>query len=69
MNSKSGKILELCEFSAGVCGVWQRVKQESEMLAERRYEVHVFSSDVVKGINQKASTYEKFGKIKIKRLF
>lgn len=60
------KILEITEFSAGICGVWQRVKQEAELLS-RKHEVHVFSSDIVKGTNQTASREEKLGKIVIKR--
>jgi len=67
MNSKLGKILELCEFSAGVCGVWQRVKQESEELARKGYEVRIFSSNAVKDSNKTAKSYEKLGKLVIRR--
>ncbi|MEK6891381.1 MAG: glycosyltransferase family 4 protein [Nanoarchaeota archaeon] len=42
------KILELCHFSAGICGVWQRVKQESERLTKNN-QVLVISSNVTKG--------------------
>jgi len=37
------KILELCNFSAGICGVWARVREEATRLAERVNEVRVFS--------------------------
>lgn len=52
------KILEIAPFSAGICGVWQRVKQESEELARRGHEVTVFSSDKIKGTCDTASHEE-----------
>ena len=61
------KILELTNFSAGICGVWSRVKQESELLTEKNHEVRVFSSNFVKGSNKIAPTEEMLGKIKITR--
>lgn len=61
------RILEVCNFSAGICGVWQRVKQESLELAKRGHEVYVFSSNITKGTGQIAKTEEKLGKILIKR--
>ncbi|MEA3329265.1 MAG: glycosyltransferase family 4 protein [Nanoarchaeota archaeon] len=60
------KILELTNFSAGTCGVWQRVKQESELLS-KKHELKIFSSNAVKGSNELALTNEKIGKIKIQR--
>ena len=64
---KKLKILEICEFSAGVCGVWTRVKQEAIELAKKGYEVRVFSSNIVKGTTEKASSYEEIEGIKICR--
>ncbi len=61
------KILELCHFSVGICGVWQRVKQESELLSKLGHEVVVFSSNITKGTNEIASSEDKIGKVKIKR--
>lgn len=61
------KILELCHFSSGICGVWQRVKQESELLAKKGYEVRVFSSNAVKGSNEITSAEDLTGRVKIKR--
>src|SRR3989344_3230553 len=61
------KILELCHFSAGICGVWQRVKQESELLSKKGHEVVVFSSNSVKGTNELASAEDKIGNVKIER--
>jgi hypothetical protein len=46
------KILEICPFSAGACGVWQRVKQKSIELAKKGYEVRVFSSYFEKETNK-----------------
>jgi len=62
------KILELTHFSSGVCGVWQRVKQESQLLSQHGYEVTIFSSNATKGSNELAKQ-EDFLKnnIKIKR--
>ena len=61
------KILEICPFSAGACGVWQRVKQESTELAKEGYEVRVFSSYFEKGTNKIMPPNEKVGRIEIQR--
>ena len=62
------KVLELTNYSAGVCGVWSRVQQEAQALAGRKHEVRVFSSDRVKGKpEERAAATEKIGKVKIKR--
>lgn len=61
------KILELTNFSSGICGVWQRVKQESIEFSKTGHEVVVFSSNWVKGSNKIAKQEEKIGNIKIKR--
>ncbi|MEM3405619.1 MAG: glycosyltransferase family 4 protein [Candidatus Pacearchaeota archaeon] len=61
------KILELCEFSSGICGVWTRVKQESLELVKRGYDVYVFSSNIEKGTNKIVSSYEEVEGIKIYR--
>lgn len=69
MNSKKLKILEVCPYSAGICGVWQRVKQESEELIKRGFDVTVFSSNHTKGSKKIAKSKEIINKIKIKRFF
>lgn len=61
------KILEVCEFSAGICGVWTRVKQEASEFAKLGYEVQVFSSNRMQGSNELAKCEEDIGGIKIKR--
>lgn len=60
------KILELTNFSAGACGVWQRVKQEAELLA-KHHEVLVLSSNATKDSNEIAPSKDQIGKVKIKR--
>lgn len=61
------KILEITNFSAGACGVWMRVKQESELLAKKGHTVKVFSSNFIKGTNDLAVPKEKIGALEITR--
>lgn len=62
------KILEVSPFSSGICGVWTRVKAESELLAEK-YDVSVFSSNILRGTGEKdiACKEETLNNITIKR--
>jgi len=53
------KILELCPFSAGICGVWQRVRQESIELIKKGYSVKIFSSNLEKGTDKIVSSRDK----------
>jgi glycosyltransferase involved in cell wall biosynthesis len=64
---EKSKILELAHFSAGTCGVWSRVKQESLELIKRGYEVQVFSSNLEKGTNRVVCSEEVISGLKIKR--
>jgi len=64
---KKLKILELCHYSAGGCGVWARARQESELLAKRGHEVLVISSNLEKGSDKIVCSEEKIGKVKILR--
>jgi len=52
------KILEICEFSAGICGVWTRVLNESKNLVKEGHRVYVFSSNIEKGSGKKVKNYE-----------
>lgn len=61
------KILELTNYTAGSCGVWARVKQESLELARKGHDIIVFSSNAVKGADEIAKSEENLAKIKIKR--
>lgn len=61
------RILEICPFSGGGCGVWQRAKQESLELIKKGYEVMVFSSNLEKGTNKILPSRENVDGIKIYR--
>ncbi|MEM2956109.1 MAG: glycosyltransferase family 4 protein [Candidatus Pacearchaeota archaeon] len=61
------KILELTNFSSGICGVWTRAKQESIEFSKIGHEVLVISSNAIKGSNKIAKQYENLGKVKIMR--
>ena len=60
------KILELCEYSAGICGVFTRVLAESQLLAEN-HDVFIFSSNIEKGTKNIAPIEQTLGKVHIKR--
>lgn len=66
-SNKKLKILEICPYSSGACGVWQRVKQESIELIKKGHEVMVFSSYFEKGTDKILPESDHFGKIKITR--
>ena len=60
------KIVYLCEFSAGVDGVWNRVYNIAKQLA-KKHEVFIFSSNIEKGSGKKAPFFEEKEGIKIYR--
>lgn len=64
---KNTKILELTNFSAGGCGVWNRVKQESIELSKKGYKVRIFSSNLEKGTENIVSPRDKIKEIEIFR--
>lgn len=64
---KQIKILQICPYSSGICGVWQRVKQDSIELANRGYSVTIFSSNITKGTNEIAKEQDYINNISIKR--
>ena len=61
------RILEITNFSAGICGVWERVKQESLELSKKGYELNIFSSNAKKGSKELAESEDKICDIPIKR--
>jgi len=61
------KILELCHFSEGSCGVWARAKQESLELSKKGYNIKIFSSNAIKSSNRIAKKNENFHGIEILR--
>ncbi len=67
MRQKNLKILELCQFSAGICGVWARVREEALRLRKIGYEIRIFSSNAVKESSEIARSEEQIGDINVKR--
>ena len=61
------KVLELCLFSAGGDGVYNRVKEEAILLSNKGNEVRIFSSNKIKGKNETSPLNEKLGNVKIQR--
>ncbi len=61
------KILELTNYSAGICGVWNRVKEEAARLSKKNHEVVVFSSNFTKGSDEIAKSKDKIGGVLIRR--
>ncbi|MBI2629016.1 glycosyltransferase family 4 protein [Candidatus Pacearchaeota archaeon] len=61
------RILELTNFSAGACGVWQRVFQESIELKKKGHEILILSSNSVKGTKETAKEHEVIQGLEIKR--
>lgn len=61
------KILELTNFSSGICGVWSRVREESIRLSKLGHKVVIFSSNFIKGSNETASAEENIQGVAIKR--
>ncbi len=39
------KILQICNFSSGISGVWTRVLEDAREFIKRGYDVHIFSSN------------------------
>lgn len=61
------KILELTNFSAGLCGVGARVKEEAVRLSKKGHEVVIFSSNFTKGNNLIAPSRDNIENVKIFR--
>ncbi|MDO8460292.1 MAG: glycosyltransferase family 4 protein [Nanoarchaeota archaeon] len=61
------KILELTNFSSGICGVWSRVKEEALRLSKEGHQVVVFTSNLTKGSKEIAASHDKINFILIKR--
>lgn len=62
------KIVEICPFSKGICGVWSRVLSESSEFVRLGHEVLVLSSDIEKGTGKKIDLMEEWvNGVQIKR--
>ena len=64
---KNMRILELTNFSAGGCGVFARVKEESLRLSNLGHTVKIFSSNLEKGTWKIVAENEKIGRASITR--
>lgn len=61
------RILELTNYSAGICGVFSRVKEESTRLSRAGHTVRIFTSNLTKGSNEIAPSSEVLGNVKVTR--
>lgn len=64
---KKLRILEVCPFTSGICGVFSRVLNESLEFKKLGHEVIIFSSDVEKGTGKKVSKKDNLQEIIIRR--
>lgn len=65
---KKMKIAFLCIYShPSICGVWTRVSSLSQMLVKEGHEVHVFSTNIIKGTGKTSCQSESFKGVKIHR--
>jgi glycosyltransferase involved in cell wall biosynthesis len=65
---KKLKIAFVCIYShPSICGVWSRIYNLSKLLIEKGHSVHIFSTNTIKGTNNKSSPFEVYDKIKIHR--
>jgi len=60
------KILEICNFSSGISGVWTRALEDSREFLRRGHEVYVFSSNIQED-GKVVNSEENLNGIKIKR--
>jgi glycosyltransferase involved in cell wall biosynthesis len=61
------KVLEICPYSSGGCGVWARVKQESLELEKKGYQIKIFSSNFDKGTDKIVPSREMLSSVEIYR--
>jgi glycosyltransferase involved in cell wall biosynthesis len=61
------KVLEICPYSSGGCGVWARVKQEALELIKKGYQVKIFSSNFDKGTDKIVPSREMLSSVEITR--
>lgn len=68
IKTKKLKIAFICIYShPSICGVWSRVYNLSEMLIKKGHEVHVFSTNIIKGTSENSSSSQVCNGIKIHR--
>lgn len=64
---KNKTILQICNFSSGISGVWTRVFEDSKEFIKRGYDVYVFSSNETENKESVNKNEEILEGIKIKR--
>jgi len=67
MSNRRLRILELCPFSAGICGVWNRVLSESSEFVHLNHKVLVLSSNTEKGTEEICASKDNIFGVIIKR--
>lgn len=68
MQNEQKTVVLIAPFSyPSACGIWARVYSDAKALKAEGYEVHVFSSNVIKGTNEISSEYEEFEGIHLHR--
>tara|TARA_Y100000310_G_scaffold342413_1_gene445580 strand:+ start:8576 stop:9673 length:1098 start_codon:yes stop_codon:yes gene_type:complete len=62
------KIAFICPFSyPSKCGVWNTVYNTAKELTKNGHDIHIFSSNIIKGTGKKSSKYEKIEGIRYHR--
>lgn len=62
------KVVILCPFSfPSACGVWSRALSDAKSLSNAGFDVFIFSSNIVKGTEEKSKKFDEFEGIKIYR--
>lgn len=61
------KILEVCTFSSGGCGVYARVQREATLLAKKGHKVHIFTTNKEKGTCKTVALKDRINEVDITR--
>ncbi len=67
-NNSKTKVVILAPYShPSACGIWKRVHADAKALLSEGYEVHIFTSNIIKGTSGRSSNYENFEGLHIHR--
>ncbi len=62
------KVVILCPYTyPSACGIWVRAFADAKALLDNGYEVHIFSSNRIKGTYETSKSYEEYQGLKIHR--
>jgi len=65
---KNNKVLLIAPYSfPSACGIWARVYSDAKVLRDAKYEVTVYSSNIIKGTSLKSARKETYEEIKLRR--